>query len=31
MINTLKLAALFALVCLLVSVAFEIWESPDEW
>ena len=31
MIIMLKTAAMFALVCLLVSCAAEIWEFPDEW
>ena len=31
MICTLKMAALFALICLLISAAAEIWEFPDEW
>lgn len=31
MICTLKMAALFALICLLISMLAEIWEFPDEW
>ncbi len=31
MIITLKLAGLFALVCLLISTVFEVWEFPNEW
>lgn len=30
MINTLKLAALFALICLLISMLADILGAPDE-